>query len=211
MSQTKKQNGRAAPRLAQPSALRLSALGVLRDERRDAEVASALLHQLLETASCVVPELGLERNVARSEGATLVLTGFFATAPLSAAVVVHLAGMIARRGTDTHSRALVSTIRAFSAARVDPPADMRIGQQWVLVAFRRIVRRLDRRPRRKSGQCRQREFGEIASAQLATASHVLLHQSRSLRLRMLRRWKATGEPSFQKKPRVQELTTKIAA
>jgi len=122
--ETKWPRSTAAPRLAQ---LLLSALPVLRHERRDAEVASALFHQFLEATPCPVPKLGLERNVARSEGATLVLTGPFATAPLAATVIVHLAGMVAGRGTHTHSRALVSTIRASSAARIDPPADVRIG------------------------------------------------------------------------------------
>jgi hypothetical protein len=184
-----------------PSALLLSALPVLRHERRDAEVASALFHQFLEATPCPVPKLGLERNVARSQGAAFILAGPLAAAPLAATVIVHLAGMIAGRGTHTHSRAFVSTIRAFSAARIDPPANMRIGQQGILVAFRRVVRCLDRRPRRKPRQCGQRQFGELAPAQIATARHVLLHQSRLLRLSFLGDGKQPASRAFKKTAR----------
>ena len=105
----------------------LLTLVALRHQRRHAEIASALLHQFFEATPCPVPKLGLEGNVARSQGATFVLARSFAAAPLAATIIVHLAGMVAGRGTHTHSRALVSTIRASSAARIDAPADVRIG------------------------------------------------------------------------------------
>ena len=146
------------------------------DYGRHSEPPLPLLHQLFEAATSLDPQSWLERNVACAQAAALVLARLVTAAALSAAVVVHLAGMRTCRCAHARARTLVAAVGPFAATGVDAATNVRVRQQGI---FRALLIR-GKRGFASGGKTRQgcqRQPRKIATIQIAAFSHFRLRQS----------------------------------
>jgi hypothetical protein len=138
------------------------------NQRRYAEAASLLLHDFLEALTGQDPDSGLQRDVTGTPAPTFVAPGEVSTPSLTAAVVVPLAGMIARRRARSGTRAMVAASHVFAPAGVEPAANVGLGKHRIPNSASRHIRRGCRASGRKTGQRRQCESCEIPPREISS-------------------------------------------
>jgi hypothetical protein len=151
-------------------------LALLGNLRRHAELATTLLHQFLEATPSLNPEARFQGHIARAPSPALVLARIVSTSTLTAAIVVHLAGVVAGGGADSGSRAAIAVIGPFAATRVETAADMGVREQGIFVSPR-IVSRHSGRTGSQAGQRSQRQPREVTTTQVVVDSHFRLRLS----------------------------------